>query len=1539
VSPNNTQGQHVVTAVIVAHDGAAWLPRIAEALLGQTRPVQRVVAVDTGSQDRSGAVLAGLLGRSVVFGMDRATGYGAAVAQALRHRAANTHVPGPAGLPQGDRVEWVWLLHDDCEPAPDALEQLLLGAAEARSAAVLGPKLMDWADRRVILEAGVTIDGAGRRITGIEPREVDQGQHDGDRDVLAVGSAGMLVRRDAWDQVGGFDPEMALFREDVDFCWRIHAAGHRVRVITDAVAYHLEATARNRRVASAAPRPERTDRRNALLTLLTNLPARPAFAALAGNLTLTVLRTLFFLLAKRPAAALDETAAFASLAGHPLRVLSARRRRARGRRSAYSRLRADLPPGRSVRRLAEFAASALSKSTQLDTAGSHHATDDPNDDDSLLVDTGLTQRILTNPGVLLFAALSVIALVAERSLIGAGPISGGALMPAWGGAPGLWREYVQGFHPTGIGSTGSAPPYVAVLAALATLLGGKPWLVVDVIMIGCIPVAGLAVFFAARRATVSVPVRVWAGAAYALLPVGMGAVAAGRLGAAVVFTLIPPIGVLAARIFTQPRKRAKRAAWATGLLVAIAAAFVPLVWLVAVLAAAGGALAFGRTRRGILVDLGIVAVVPPLLLMPWTLQVIGHPALAFLEAGQQVPGLASVHLSARSLLLLSPGGPGLPPYWVTAGLALAALAALLLTRQRTLVTVGWSIALLGLAISVLASRVLVTPAGGGPAIPAWPGIALAVAAAGLLLAATVAGGSLPDHLAGGKWHGARGLGVGLLALLACSAPLLGAGFWLATGIRGPVGVSTGPVLPAFVSVSSNTGMRLRTLVLRTEHGKLTYTMLRGADPPIGATELTEPPAAQRSLDTAVATLVAPNGGDAQDQGGAMAAFDIGYVLLPAPVDGGLARVLDGVPTLRPVSKTSTFQLWRVAETTARVRVVQPHGTVVPVPAGQVAVSGAAAPTTGGTLVLAEPVGGWTATLDGRPLAPLAAPVGGWAQGFHLPSGGGRLDVTHNQLGRDLILALEAAAVLAVAALGLPGARSAAESTAQAAEESEAGHRRGGRAKDRGRPGTRDQAGDRPGGRGPSRRATGTPGASPGQVRPDPARAGAAASMPREAGHRGPAPADLRDPAAVGRRGAPADLASDIRGAPADLASDVSGVSADLASDVSGMSADLASDVSGVPGDRGGRADGRGWPADLRGGGADGRGGPAGRRGVPAGRRGVPAGRRGVPADLAADVPGVPADLAPDAPADRRGAPPARARGGALWGESQPPAGRAGRPRLGHRDRAPENQRGAAPADSRGGPVGPPGAAPWGESQPPAGQADGQWADLHDRADRLQAALTNAEPTGSRKGRFWGRRGRSSPDQNDQPASGRAGGLSGGGSPGGRVSGGRSSGSGSSDGRSSGGRPSGGGSPGGASLDGRPSGGWSPGGGPSGGRPSGGGSPGSRPAPAGQPVGRPPGSGSPGGRSATDRPASGGRGRPSGDRRGAPGAQRPDRGPVARGRLPGDDEALPPLTPLAPLPPPLPRRSTTPPDDGHADPDGVPASWRSEAPQEPGEVDW
>ena len=47
-------------------------------------------------------------------------------------------------------------------------------------------------------------------------------------EVLAVPSAGMLVRRELWEKLGGFDPAITLLREDIDFGWRVQLAGYRV---------------------------------------------------------------------------------------------------------------------------------------------------------------------------------------------------------------------------------------------------------------------------------------------------------------------------------------------------------------------------------------------------------------------------------------------------------------------------------------------------------------------------------------------------------------------------------------------------------------------------------------------------------------------------------------------------------------------------------------------------------------------------------------------------------------------------------------------------------------------------------------------------------------------------------------------------------------------------------------------------------------------------------------------------------------------------------------------------------------------------------------------------------------------------------------------------------------------------------------------------------------------------------------------------------------------------------------------------------------
>jgi GT2 family glycosyltransferase len=1051
VSTTAPQTRHTVTALIVAHDGARLLPGLVQAVQAQTYPVDQVVGADTGSRDRSGAVLSELIGQDAVFGMERSTGYGEAVSVALRH--ATRRRSGQTD-PNLNRVEWIWLLHDDCEPAPQTLERLLRAASRDRSVVVLGPKVLDGQDRRTLREVGVSIDRAGRRITGIEPGEIDQGQHDHTKAVLAVGSAGMLVRRDVWDQLGGFDSRLRLFRDDLDFCWRVQAAGYRVQVVTDAVLYHRELLARRRRPAEGGGT-RRLDRRNALYVLAVNLPLLAMLRIVGGAVIGSIIKAAYFAATKQLDMARAQAEAVGWLFLHPVRLWQARRRRAVGRADAYAAVRTLIPPARTLSRLAEKVAGLISDGPPQASGGRHQAASDESEEDEQFVDAqSVMRKIIGNPGVQLFAVLLVVALIAERRLLGASPLGGGALVPAWGGSGALWGEYLAGFHAVGVGSTASAPAYLAVVAALATVLGGQAWLAVDVLLLGCVPLAGLTAYLATRRLVRTTAARVLVAGSYALLPVAIGSVAAGRLGTAVAFVLLPLIAINAGRMLTGTPKKARRAAWAVGLLVAVAAAFAPLAWILGVVFALGVLAA----RRWLLaadpVNAAIVAVVPFFVLFPWSLHLLTDPIAFVTEAGVQTAGLTTTGLGPKQLLALSPGGPGLPPVWVTVGFGLALIAVLLPTRRTWVTAVGWCVAIVGFIAAVALSRITVTPEGGGQPAAGWPGVALALAALGLLLAIAPAAEwlagiasnerlispslnaavSRPRPAAGtaGAGYGAVSRVLAIVALVAAaSAPVLAGLYWVKDGVQGPIGSVTSPLLPAFVSASSTKGQQFRTLILRPNGSVLDYTVVRQGDPSLGEPELTTDSAAEQALSRQVAALGAPDGADAGDPGLVLGSFGISWVLLPGPVDPALAEQLDGSLGLDVLTTSPSYDLWQVAGPVARVRVIAPDGTVTTLSANPVSMSDASAPAGGGTLVLAEPYGGWTATLNGRALKPIAAPVDGWAQGFVLPAGGGKLSISRNDLAREASLLAELIVVLAVCMLALPGKR------ADPAEQAEA----------------------------------------------------------------------------------------------------------------------------------------------------------------------------------------------------------------------------------------------------------------------------------------------------------------------------------------------------------------------------------------------------------------------------------------------------------------------------------------------------------------------
>ena len=195
----------MVTAVLVSHDGARWLPEALAGLLGQERPVQNAVAADTGSADDSARLLTDALGADRVLHLARRTGFGQAVEEATRTAGVLTpddlpYLKRPSGW---DPVTRTW--RDDAydmpelparraravavaaarrlrprarRPGPAAAGRGERDGSSARKSPSSAPSSAAGTTAAQLLEVGVTIAHCGRRWTGLDRREQDQGQHD-----------------------------------------------------------------------------------------------------------------------------------------------------------------------------------------------------------------------------------------------------------------------------------------------------------------------------------------------------------------------------------------------------------------------------------------------------------------------------------------------------------------------------------------------------------------------------------------------------------------------------------------------------------------------------------------------------------------------------------------------------------------------------------------------------------------------------------------------------------------------------------------------------------------------------------------------------------------------------------------------------------------------------------------------------------------------------------------------------------------------------------------------------------------------------------------------------------------------------------------------------------------------------------------------------------------------------------------------------------------------------------------------------------------
>lgn len=330
-----------VLAVLVCHDGEPWLREVLSALRRSSPRPRHVIAVDTGSRDRTPALLAEAAegDQSVIDGvltLNRFTGFGAAVRAAVS--AAVTR--------WGDPGRWIWLLHDDSAPDPDCLGVLLRTAELSASAGLLGPLALDWTDPRLVVEVGLSTDASGHRQTGVGPTELDWSRFRAEDDhqetfaeafeqsteALAVSSAGALIRRDVWDDVDGYDDDLPLLRDDVDFGWRVNRAGALVLCVPAARLRHARAVTRGLRPPDAlrGKSVRAADRAHGLRTFLVNTTTFGFVLGLPRLVLLSLLRAMGFTLLRRLADARAELGAVGYLLSGKAKLRAARSARVDG---------------------------------------------------------------------------------------------------------------------------------------------------------------------------------------------------------------------------------------------------------------------------------------------------------------------------------------------------------------------------------------------------------------------------------------------------------------------------------------------------------------------------------------------------------------------------------------------------------------------------------------------------------------------------------------------------------------------------------------------------------------------------------------------------------------------------------------------------------------------------------------------------------------------------------------------------------------------------------------------------------------------------------------------------------------------------------------------------------------------------------------------------------------------------------------------------------------------------------------------------------
>jgi GT2 family glycosyltransferase len=167
------------------------------------------------------------------------------------------------------------LVNSDVEVTEGWLTPILDLFERDNETAIIQPKILDYKKKTHFEYAGAAggfIDKYGFpfcRGRIFETVEEDKGQYDQETTIFWASGACFFIRREAYNELGGFDEDFFAHQEEIDLCWRAFNKNYKAKFCPTSVIYHVGGAT----LKTGSPHKTFLNFRNSLWMLIKNLPA------------------------------------------------------------------------------------------------------------------------------------------------------------------------------------------------------------------------------------------------------------------------------------------------------------------------------------------------------------------------------------------------------------------------------------------------------------------------------------------------------------------------------------------------------------------------------------------------------------------------------------------------------------------------------------------------------------------------------------------------------------------------------------------------------------------------------------------------------------------------------------------------------------------------------------------------------------------------------------------------------------------------------------------------------------------------------------------------------------------------------------------------------------------------------------------------------------------------------------------------------------------------------------------------------------------